>query len=88
MDLRFTGKGPGEQAPDGCSVELYLKLPYLGDLEPVHQFLNANASILELGCGTGITRSSRNRSPSRQSKRCFQTLVSRHTLGTESRTGG
>jgi SAM-dependent methyltransferase len=49
----FDGSGPGAQTLDGCSVELYRRLPYLGELDTVQRFLTPDASILELGCGTG-----------------------------------
>jgi SAM-dependent methyltransferase len=45
------------QARDGCSVELYRKLPYLGELEDYRALFPADAQVLELGCGTGrLTR--------------------------------
>ena len=53
MIARFVGSGPGEQAPDGCSVELYRRLPYLGELTDVRPHLVAGTALLELGCGTG-----------------------------------
>ena len=53
MDQRFSGSGPGVQTPDGCSVELYRQLPYMGELDEVAAMLPAGASVLELGCGTG-----------------------------------
>ncbi len=45
-------------APDGSPVELYARLPELGEGEVVASVLSAaGASVLELGCGTGrITR--------------------------------
>jgi SAM-dependent methyltransferase len=44
-------------APDGSPVELYARLPELGEGEVVASVLPAGASVLELGCGTGrITR--------------------------------
>lgn len=49
----FYGSGPGARTLDGCSVELYRQLPYLGDLDEVLPVLPAGASVLELGCGTG-----------------------------------
>ena len=49
----FTGSGPGAQAPDGCSVEFYRALPYLGELADVLPAIPAGASVLDLGCGTG-----------------------------------
>lgn len=44
-------------APDGSPVELYARLPELGEGDVVASVVPAGASILELGCGTGrITR--------------------------------
>jgi SAM-dependent methyltransferase len=44
-------------APDGSPVELYARLPELGEGEVLAPVLPAGASVLELGCGTGrITR--------------------------------
>jgi SAM-dependent methyltransferase len=47
-----SGWGPGKQTEDGCSVELYRALPYLGELKEVIG-LFPPGSTLELGCGTG-----------------------------------
>jgi len=38
---------------DGCSVALYLRLPYRGEVELISPWLPAAASVLELGCGVG-----------------------------------
>lgn len=44
-------------APDGSPVEVYSRLPELGEGEVVASVLQTGASVLELGCGTGrITR--------------------------------
>lgn len=44
-------------APDGSPVELYARLPELGEGEIVASALPQGSSVLELGCGTGrITR--------------------------------
>jgi SAM-dependent methyltransferase len=49
--------GPGPKTRDGCSVELYLKLPYRGEVEILEPLIPAGASVLELGCGVGrVTR--------------------------------
>ena len=53
VSVQFSGSGPGYQAPDGCSVELYRRLPYLGELDELRSLLSAGESVLELGCGTG-----------------------------------
>ncbi|MCV2350399.1 class I SAM-dependent methyltransferase [Paucibacter sp. Y2R2-4] len=50
---QFHGSGPGEQTPDGCSVEFYQRLPYQGELDEILPLLPARCSVLELGCGTG-----------------------------------
>jgi len=47
------GSGPGVQSPDGCSVEAYKLQPYLGELDDVLTLLPTQATVLELGCGTG-----------------------------------
>jgi SAM-dependent methyltransferase len=47
------GSGPGPQTNDGCSVELYRQLPYLGELDDVLPLFGVSAAVLELGCGTG-----------------------------------
>jgi SAM-dependent methyltransferase len=55
--FEFGGSGSGAHTQDGCAVELYRQLPYLGDLDPVRELLPCAASVLELGCGTGrLTR--------------------------------
>jgi SAM-dependent methyltransferase len=43
----------GDVTPDGCSVELYDRMPSLGEAEMLHRRLPAGASALDLGCGTG-----------------------------------
>jgi len=46
-----------DAAPDGSPVEVYARLPELGEGEIVAPGIPAGASVLELGCGTGrITR--------------------------------
>ena len=40
-------------APDGSPVDLYLRLPALGEAERVHEVIPLGAEILELGCGVG-----------------------------------
>ena len=47
------GTGPGVITPDGCAVEFYARLPHFGEPAIVHGAAGAEASILELGCGTG-----------------------------------
>jgi SAM-dependent methyltransferase len=49
----FTGSGLGAQAPDGCSVELYRRIPYLGELDALLPQFPPRGHVLELGCGTG-----------------------------------
>lgn len=49
----FDGSGPGEQTGDGCSVELYRRLPYAGELADIEAALQGAGEVLELGCGTG-----------------------------------
>jgi len=49
----FSGSGPGIQTRDGCSVDLYRRLPYIGELDDVLALIPPGSSILELGCGTG-----------------------------------
>jgi len=57
VTFKFRGSGPGAQAADGCSVELYRKLPYLDELEEHRALFLPGRRILELGCGTGrLTR--------------------------------
>ncbi len=53
LPLHFSGSGPGPQAADGCSVELYLRSVYAGEIELLRPLLPAGTSVLELGCGTG-----------------------------------
>jgi SAM-dependent methyltransferase len=43
----------GEVTPDGSPVEVYRRLPPLGEAELISAALPHGAEILELGCGTG-----------------------------------
>jgi SAM-dependent methyltransferase len=52
-----SGSGPGVRTRDGCSVELYRRLPPLGDIDHFERLLPRGGSVLELGCGAGrLTR--------------------------------
>lgn len=51
------GEGRGVITQDGCAVDVYLKLPYRGELDLLATYLPPRCSVLELGCGTGrLTR--------------------------------
>ena len=53
----YRGVGRGPKTRDGCSVDLYLKLPYQGEVELFQPCITAGSSVIELGCGVGrITR--------------------------------
>jgi SAM-dependent methyltransferase len=45
--------GPGPITADGCAVDLYLQLPPMGEADIVHAAVAPDASVLDLGCGTG-----------------------------------
>jgi SAM-dependent methyltransferase len=45
--------GPGPITPDGCAVEVYARMPTLGEPEIVHGAVRAGATVLDLGCGSG-----------------------------------
>jgi SAM-dependent methyltransferase len=49
----MTGTGRGVITADGCSVEVYLLLPPLGEAQLIAEVVPAGGSILDLGCGTG-----------------------------------
>lgn len=50
----FSGSGPGQQTLDGCSVELYRRATYAGEIEHLRPLLPVGTRVLELGCGTGL----------------------------------
>ncbi|WP_328325506.1 MULTISPECIES: class I SAM-dependent methyltransferase [unclassified Streptomyces] len=53
----YEGTGPGARTPDGCSVELYKRLPVGDEPDVVAEAVPAGASVLELGSGAGrVTR--------------------------------
>jgi SAM-dependent methyltransferase len=57
LNGRFRASGPGPKTRDGCSVELYRRLPYLGEVELLKPWIAPRSSVLELGCGVGrVTR--------------------------------
>jgi SAM-dependent methyltransferase len=47
------GTGPGPITADGCAVEVYRKLPPMGEAEMVSAAIDHGAEVLDLGCGTG-----------------------------------
>ncbi len=49
----FAGEGPGPQSLDGCSVELFRRIPATGEPEIVASVVPAGSRILELGSGPG-----------------------------------
>jgi cyclopropane fatty-acyl-phospholipid synthase-like methyltransferase len=53
----YHGTGPGAFTPDGCAVELYLRVPAGPEPDLVQAAVPAGAHLLELGCGVGrLTR--------------------------------
>jgi SAM-dependent methyltransferase len=51
------GTGPGTITPDGCAVECYARLRAREEPDLIHGAIKENASVLDLGAGTGrITR--------------------------------
>lgn len=48
-----SGTGPGDFTPDGCSVEMYARLPETGETEIIAPALPTAAGLLELGAGAG-----------------------------------
>jgi SAM-dependent methyltransferase len=52
--LEFRGTGPGAQTRDGCSVEVYRRASYAGQIEHLRPRLKPGTTVLELGCGTGL----------------------------------
>ena len=51
------GTGPGARTRDGCSVDLYRRLPAMGELDRFAHLVPPGHSILELGSGAGrLTR--------------------------------
>ncbi len=54
---RYRALGSGRKTRDGCSVDLYLKLPYCEEVELLRRWLKPGTEILELGSGVGrVTR--------------------------------
>ena len=49
----YAGSGPGDITPDGCAVDLYLRLPVAGEPEIIAAAVPPPATLLELGCGVG-----------------------------------
>ena len=45
--------GSGAITADGCPVDLYTLLPEMGEAQIVHSAVSDEASVLDLGCGTG-----------------------------------
>ncbi|WP_405781650.1 class I SAM-dependent methyltransferase [Streptomyces sp. NBC_00859] len=57
MRKGYGGTGPGERTPDGCSVEVYKRMPVGDEPDVVAAAVPPGASILELGSGAGrVTR--------------------------------
>ena len=53
----YDGSGPGDITPDGCAVELYLRLPVDNEPDVIAAAAPPPATLLELGCGAGrVTR--------------------------------
>jgi SAM-dependent methyltransferase len=50
---RYRATGSGARTRDACSVDLYLRLPYAGEVELLRPWLAPGSNILELGCGVG-----------------------------------
>lgn len=46
------GEGPGAITDDGSAVELYLRLPYRGEVDLIAPWIRG-CNVLELGCGVG-----------------------------------
>ncbi|WP_406403684.1 methyltransferase domain-containing protein [Streptomyces uncialis] len=49
----YDGSGPGAITPDGCSVEVYARLPLYGEPDIIAAAVPETARLLELGCGVG-----------------------------------
>lgn len=51
--MKPLGAGTADVAPDGSPVAFYRRVPAMGEPELIHAAIAPDATVLDLGCGTG-----------------------------------